>query len=316
MTTPARLLAAHYEPARVPPEVARFGGGRGALAVGSPGKVGVLELDFVARGPAGRTELSHHFQKAPLQIMRPLHYDDAWPQMAFTYLISTGGGVLDGDRLRTDLHFGPGTAAHVTTQAHTKLYRMDGGYAAATLNLTVGAGAFVEHLPDPLIPYAGSRYSQRTAVTLDRTATLLIGETIHAGRLSRGERHEYDVLAVDLDVVDPAGAPIVVDRVRLAGAGGQAARPAVLGDRDIVSTLYVFTDRATPSTVADALHHSATHAAHAGTSIGASTLPGDAGAWLRIVGDDTVGVTAVRHAAWAAIRLLLTGRPAPVIRKC
>jgi len=258
----------------------------------------------------------HHYQKAPLQIMRPLYYDDAWPQMPFTYLITTGGGVLHGDRLRTDLRFGPGTAAHVTTQAHTKLYRMDGGYASATINLTVGADAFVEYLPDPLIPYAGARYAQRTHVTLDPTATFVTGETVYAGRLSRGERHEYDALAIDLDIVADTGRPLVVDRARLGGTDHCARRAAVLGAHDVVSTLYVVTRQVPARQLADALHDAAAAVAGDGTRIGVSVLPGEVGAWLRIVGDDTVDIAAARLAAWSAARCVLTGRPAPHVRKC
>ena len=315
MTATSRLCPAHYEPAGVPSEVLHYGEGGGALAVGSPGKVGLLELDF-ARVASGRTELVHHYQKAPLQIMRPLYYDDAWPQMPFTYLITTGGGVLHGDRLRTDLRFGPGTAAHVTTQAHTKLYRMDGGYAAATINLTVGADAFVEYLPDPLIPYAGARYAQRTHVTLDPTATFVTGETVYAGRLSRGERHEYDALAIDLDIVADTGRPLVVDRARLGGTAHNARRAAVLGAHDAMSTLYVVTRQVPARQLADALHGAAAAVAGEGTRIGVSVLPGDVGAWLRIVGDDTVDIAATRLAAWSAARQVLTGRPAPHVRKC
>ena len=116
--------------------------------------------------------------------MRPLYFDEARPDLPYTYLLTTGGGVLHGDRHRTDLTFGPGTSAHVTTQAHTKLYRMDEGYATALVNVDVGPGAHVEIVPDPVIPYAGSRYFQRTRVTLDPTATLVYGETLYAGRLS------------------------------------------------------------------------------------------------------------------------------------
>lgn len=118
-----RLQPAHYEPSRVPEEVARFDASIGTLEVGSPGKVGILQLEFT-RGEH-RTELSGHFQKSPLQIMRPLYYDELRPDMPYTFLMSAGGGVVQGDRLRTDLVFGPGSSAHVTTQAHTRLYRME-----------------------------------------------------------------------------------------------------------------------------------------------------------------------------------------------
>ena len=88
----SRLQPDHFEPDRVPIEVARHGTAAKTLRVGTPGKVGVLELDFALRGEPGseRTELVHHYQKTPLQIMRPLYYDDAWPQMPFTYLLTAG----------------------------------------------------------------------------------------------------------------------------------------------------------------------------------------------------------------------------------
>ncbi|MEK8225312.1 hypothetical protein NKG05_03025 [Oerskovia sp. M15] len=59
------------------------------LATGSPGKVGLLELEF-GKNERG-TELVHHYQKSPLQIMRPLYYDPLRPDMPYTYLMSTGG---------------------------------------------------------------------------------------------------------------------------------------------------------------------------------------------------------------------------------
>lgn len=312
---PPRLAPGHVEPARVPPEVAGHGAGDrdGVLPVGSPGKVGVLELGFERRGP--RTELVEHFQKAPLQIMRPLYYDEARPDIPYTYLLTTGGGVLHGDRQRTDLRFGPGTTSHTTTQAHTKLYRMEHGYATALLGIDAAADAYVEYLPDPVIPYAGSCFYQRTRVTLHPTATLVLGETLYAGRLTRGERHEYDVYATDLEIARPDGRPVVVDRARLVPAAGRVGGPAVLDRHDVVATLYVLSPLAPAAVVADHLHEALGRTVDGGTRFGVSTLPDDAGAWLRILGDDTVTVARAVRTAWRTTRRLLTGTPAPEIRK-
>ena len=46
-----------------------------------------------------------------------------------------------------------------------------------------------------------------------------------------------------------------------------------------------------------------------------SVLPGDSGAWLRYVGDDTVASMQVHTAAAAALHRLITGTAAPRIRK-
>lgn len=316
-----RLQPAHFEPDRVPIEVARYGTDSRTLRVGSPGKVGILELDFALRGAPGsqRTDLVHHYQKTPLQIMRPLYYNPLRPDMPYTYVMTTGGGVLHGDRQRTDLRFGEGSSAHVTTQTHTKLYRMEDGYATALVNLEAEAGAYVEYLPDPVIPFAGSRYYQRTAVTLHDDATFITGETIYSGRLTRGEHNAYEIFASDLEVRRPNGRPVAFDRVRLAPVGGHVGGLAVLDGRDIVSTLYVFSPMVPAARIAEELHAAIGAVVAASEDnqarFGVSVLPGDAGAWMRLIADDTITALAAQTAAAAAAHKLLTGNVAPIIRK-
>ncbi|PWJ27479.1 urease accessory protein [Branchiibius hedensis] len=309
-----RLQPAHYEIDRVPAEVAGYGPGGGHLPVGSPGKVGVLELDFEVRTHRGgpRTELTHHYQKSPLQIMRPLYYDQGRPDIPYTYVMTTGGGVLQGDRQRMDLRFGPGSASHVTTQAHTKIYRMEHGYAASQINLMIEAGAYAEFLPDPVIPYANSRFYQRVRAVVHPDATAVLGETVYAGRLSRGERGEYDVYAADLEVLRPDGSPLLLDRVRLVPS---ASGPAGIADRDIMASLYVISPLQPAGVVADRLHEALAPMTEDGTLFGVSVLPADCGAWVRILGDDTVQLQRLTTTAWQVTRELLLGVPAPRIRK-
>jgi urease accessory protein len=311
----------HYEPDHVPVEVARYGVEPHTLPVGSPGKVGLLELGFALRGEgaAQRTELVHHYQKSPLQIIKPLYYNPLRPDMPYTYLLTTGGGVLHNDRQRIDLTFGPGTSAHVTTQAHTKAYRMESGYATALLNLDVAEGAYVEYLPDPLIPYVDSRFYQRVAVSLHPEATLVTGETVYAGRLARGEHNAFAVYASDFEVRRPDGGPVAFDRARLVPQGGRVGGLAVMAGRDVLASLYVVTPLVPAARVAEVLRETVAGVVAASDDdaalFGVSVLPGEAGAWLRYVGDDTVTSTAVQTAAAAAVHELVTGHPAPSIRK-
>ena len=249
-----RLQAAHFDADRVPVEVARFGTGAagdpgaGRLAVGSPGKVGVLHLDFALRGEAGaeRTELVHHYQKAPLQIMRPLYYNPLRPDMPYTYLMTTGGGILHGDRQRTDLRFGAGTSAHVTTQAHTKLYRMDAGYATALVNIEVDAGAYTEYLPDPVIPFAGTRFYQRTAATVHDEATLLTGEeNPDAAAAALTQRHRVVAVTAGRDGAWVARAGAAAEHI--AAAPAQAVDPTGAGDAFAAGFLSGLLERVEPA---------------------------------------------------------------------
>ncbi|SDC14621.1 urease accessory protein [Sanguibacter gelidistatuariae] len=306
-----RLQPAHYEPARVPPEVARYSQALDSLPVGSPGKVGVLQLAFALCGD--QTQLVHHYQKSPLQIMRPLYFDPLRPDMPLTSLMSTGGGVLQGDRLRTDLEFGPGSSAHVSTQTHAKYYRMEQDYAAVSVNLTLEAGAFVEYLPDPVIPFEDSRTYQHTRAWVDEGATLIASDTVYAGRLAHGERHRYEIFASDFEVRRPGGDLVALDRVRLSRDGVSGL--AVLADRDVLAMLYVVTPLLPAQEVADRLHEVLTVLADDDLLFGVSVLPYDAGVSLRMVGNDTIAVASAHAAAWAAVHEQLTGRAAPSMRK-
>ncbi|MCX4744971.1 urease accessory protein UreD [Kitasatospora sp. NBC_01287] len=303
----------------------RHAGRPAALGVGAPGKVGLLELGFerigapTATGP--RTELVSHYQKSPLQIMRPLYFDPARPDLAITQLMSTGGGIVQADRLRLDLRCGRDTAVHLTTQAATKVHRMDADYATQQVFLTAEAGAYVEYLPQPVIPYRDARFYQRTVLTVDPTATVLAAETVLAGRLARGERNAYQVFAADLEWRRPDGRLFALDTVRLepggsgvtgSGVTGSGVTgPAVLGGHDLVSSFFAVTPLAPAAQVADALHRALDGS---GLLHGVSVLPEEAGAWLRVLGGDSPTVTAAVLRAWDAVRRLLIGVPAPALR--
>src|SRR6478752_4460698 len=123
-----RLDPAHWAAGHLPAEVAGLAARPDTLAPGSPAKVGVLDLAFAVRG--GRTELVERYQKSPLQIMRPLWTDPAMPGMTYVCLMATGGGVAQADRYRMDFRCGPGSEVHLTTQAATKVFRMEHDYAS------------------------------------------------------------------------------------------------------------------------------------------------------------------------------------------
>ncbi|MFF3732411.1 urease accessory protein UreD [Streptomyces sp. NPDC002476] len=201
----------------------------------------------------------------------------------------------------------------MTTQAATKVHRMEFDHAPQAVGLTAAEGSYVEYLPDPVVPYRDARFYQHTRVVADPTATVLLGETIAAGRLARGERHAYRMLFADLEILRPDGALLAVDTVRLdTRAPGPVTGPAVFAGHDLMATLYAVTPLAPAARVADTLHEAFTAT---GLSFGASTLPEDCGAWARILGSDSPAVTRAMRAAWDAVRRLLIGVPAPGLRK-
>jgi len=307
-----RLDPAHWAAGRLPAEVADWAATPDTLAPGSPAKVGILDLAFAVRG--GRTELVERYQKTPLQIMRPLWIDPDRPGDAYVFLMATGGGVTQADRYRIDAHCGPGTRVHLTTQAATKVFRMEQDYASQLVHLTAEDGAYLEYLPDPVIPFRDARFYQRTTVTAAPGSTVVLGETLTAGRLARDERHDYQVLATDLEIARPDGTLLAVDTLRLVPGGERATvtGPAVFAGYDHMATLFAVSDARPAAEIADTLHRALDGQ---GLCYGVSTLPEDCGAWLRLLEDSPIRTAAALDTAWRAVRLLLTGEPAPALRK-
>ncbi|WP_312875016.1 urease accessory protein UreD [Actinomadura litoris] len=276
------------------------------LPVGAPGKAGVLELGFGLAD--GRTELTAHYQRSPLHTTRPLYPDPGRPDMPTVMFMSSGGGVLQGDRYRIGLDCVPGTSVHFTTQTATRLYRMEHDYATQTVDLRAGPGSYVEYLPATTIPFGGSRFYQRTDVTLAPDATVVLGEKLMAGRLARGERHAYTAYCADLEVRDPDGRLLFADPVRLVPGERAVTGPACMGGFGIAASLYVVTAARSGLEIADTMHE-----ALAGTGLrgGASVLPGDHGAWARMLGDRSPELEEAFFRTWDAVRRLLLGVPAP-----
>lgn len=294
--------------------------GPGALPVGSPGKVGVLDLAF-RRDGRGRTVLAERFQKSPLQVMRPLHIDPVLREMPTVYVMSTGGGIVGGDRLDMEVRLAEGAQALVTTQAANRVHRMDVGYATQNVSLTLGASAVCEWLPDPLIPYGGSRFQQRLRAEVPDDAVLIAADVLTAGRVARGESWDVDAYVSAVEISRPDGTLLAVDTTHI--TRDEAGHPLVTGDADAIGTLFVVAPG--PAEELAAVMRDAAEAIGSATPnsdgldaavrCGVSTLPDGCGAWLRVLGRGQENVEAAVRAVWSAARVHLLGAPAPDLRK-
>jgi urease accessory protein len=302
-----------YTPAGLPPELVAFEQPvRDSLAVGAPGKVGLLELTLAPSN--GTTRVERLYQRAPLYVYRPVYLDPGRRDMAFIYLLQAGDGFVQGDRSRIDVCCRPGATAHVTTQAASKVFGAHQNFVTQMVNLTVGAGAILEYLPDPVVPFARSRFFQRTELVLGQGSTAILAETLLPGRVAHGEAHAFDVFWSETEASSADGRLLFVDVLRLNPAGGDDPRSVVLlGANDVVATLYVLTDRLEPSAVVELLRSACR--AHPAVVAGASELPNRSGSALRLLGPTTRAVHDALRAAWSTVRLALVGAPAPDLRK-
>lgn len=274
-------------------------------------KIGLLEVDLEL--VAGTTRVVRHYQRSPLFVFRPIHADPRLPGMAFLYVLQSGEGLVRGDRYRIDVRAAPGAAVHVTTQAATKVFKMPSDLATQVVNLHAGAGSVLEYLPDPVIPFARSRFFGRTTVTADPEATVILGETLLPGRVARGELHAYDLYWSEINGRDLDGRLLFTDTLRLEPPSAHPGSPARLGGHQVHAALQVMTRQVPASELVDLLTASLDH--HPGVLGAASELPNGCGAAVRLLGATSTQVTAAVHAAWDAARRHLLGAPAPDLRK-
>jgi urease accessory protein len=206
--------------------------------------------------------------------------------------------VLQGDRLSIEVALDPGAQLRLETQSATRLYAMPDGSASGRVSLKLGAGAFLEYVPDPLIPYAGARYRQESVWEVDESATLIVGEVITGGREARGENASYRSIEIDIEVRRPNGKILFTDASNL--MPDEAGRLGFLGDFVALGSLFVVSPnfRASSFDVG-----------------GCSDLPNQAGAWFKVLAKDSANATAAVRAAWESARRALLGRGLPPTRR-
>ena len=123
---------------------------------------------------------------SPLRLLHPKNSGSA----AWVYAATYGGGLLGGDAIALDAIVGDGAHALISTQASTKVYRSETG-ASQRLRVRAGDGSLIVLLPDPVTPFAQSRYSQQQHIDLSPNATLVAVDWMTAGRMGSGERWQF-----------------------------------------------------------------------------------------------------------------------------
>lgn len=144
---------------------------------------GIASLAF-ASDSAGVTRLTDLEQRAPLRVLFPRDRQCGIPQAV---LVTTGGGLVGGDRHEIAVTIGEAAAAMVTTQAAEKVYRSTGADTRIAVTLEAAAASWVEWMPQETILFDGSRLDRRTEIDLAPTGRFFGGEMLVFGRTARGE---------------------------------------------------------------------------------------------------------------------------------
>jgi urease accessory protein len=228
-----------FVPDDIPPEVLAYGSNLSQLGVGSAGKLGAITLRLELDPQRQKTVLKEQYSKVPLYTQRVLYLEESLPSMAYLFVISPSGGILQGDRYRMDITLSKDALFHLTTQGATRIYRMDKNYATQVVNITVGEGCYFEFIPDQIIPYRDSRFYQKVLLNVHDNATMVYSELLVPGRVASGESFDYDICYLKTNARNQDGELRFIDIAILEPKRRILKNSGVLENFDVVGTVYI-----------------------------------------------------------------------------
>ncbi len=137
-------------------------------------------------------------------------------------LLNPTGGLVGGDFLLTQIVLEAGTRVCLTTPSATRVYRTRDEPSVQETRIQLGEGAFLEYLPDHVIPYRGSKFRQLLQIEMARGSRAICWDAIAAGRVAHGERWNFDEVDSYTEI-SLGGRPIYLNRTTI--------RPALLDPR-------------------------------------------------------------------------------------
>ncbi len=234
-----------------------------------------------------RTAITGARATSPLKLLTPKNHGDA----RWTFVATYGGGLVDGDAIALDVKVGENAKALIGTQASTKIYKCPTGEVTQTLDAHVARGGLLVVAPDPLVPFAGARYTQRATIRLEETASLAWLDVVACGRASRGERWAFSRYASRTRVF--VGDALACDDALVLASERELARS--MGRFDAIATILMFgVAPCAPSRRADVV---------------ASSSPFSAGTCVRVAGTSTGAVTSYARDVLADVRASLGDDP-------
>jgi urease accessory protein len=271
-----------YIPKDIPPEVLAYGHDLDQLGVGKAGKIGALVLKLEGDTERGKTIVTEQYSKVPLFTQRALYLEESLPSMAYMFIISPSGGILQGDRYRMDITLANGACAHLTTQGATRVYRMEKNYATQIVNVSVDDGCYFEFIPDQIIPYRDSRFYQTLTLRVHDNATVVYSEMIVPGRVASGESFEYDICYLKALARNHINTLRFIDVAILEPKKRNLNHVGILGRYTTVGSIYILTQEKYVRSLNEKINSKL--AEIEGISGGSSILPHSSGVVTRMLG--------------------------------
>jgi urease accessory protein len=168
-----------------------------------------LHLSFESND-TGATILRVKQQQPPWRVVRGFR---AASGETLAHVHNLSGGILDTDSLSWQVDVAPRAQAQVTSTGATRVYRSRSPdrRASQRASVNIAADAYLEYLPDQLIPFAGSRFDQTARVEIERGGSLIWWDRVAPGREASDEIFRFESLTSDFELIAD-GQPIAIER--------------------------------------------------------------------------------------------------------
>jgi len=259
-----------------------------------------LALGFARRDDA--TILARRDHRGPLRVQKALYPEG--PRVCHAIVLHPPAGIAGGDQLDIRIKADAESHALLTTPGAGKWYRSGGAQSSQQVQVTVGAGATVEWLPQESIVFSGAQATMRTTVELEQGACFTGVETICFGRRASGETFERGQLHLATDICSE-GRLLWRERGTIDGGSALLDSPIGLAGFSVCSTLLAAGVELTPKTLAACR---AAGSCEAGARCGVSQLPQLLVG--RYLGHSAEAAREWLMQLWSALRPALSGREA------
>ncbi|MBD5386469.1 urease accessory protein UreD [bacterium] len=280
------------------------------MYVGAPGKHGYLRLGFEldARGKSILRDLD---RRVPLIAQQELYFDEEMPEMPCLYILSSGGPNVDGDRYQQDITVRKNAFAWVSTGAATKLAEMRFNYSGMIQNIVLEEGAYLEFMPEPVIPCRHTRFISDTRLNVHPTATVFYSEIYMGGRkyYKDGELFEFDILSVCSHGERPDGEQLFREKFVIDPNVVLVRQLGVMGNYDVFANVIVMTPKENAEKIYEATE--AYIDREKKLAVGITHLPNDSGLLFKVLGMEPGPVKKIVREFCSKVRMTVKGKPVP-----
>lgn len=276
------------------------------LSKASHGKRGYLRLGFEVDS-RGRSILRDLYRCAPIIVQQALYFDEQMPWLPCVYILSAGGPVVEGDNYEQHFTLKCGSCAYISTGAATKVAQMRGGRALMRQSIRLEAGAYLEYMPEVVIPCKGANYEVCNRVEVDASATLFYSEIFLSGRRYSGESFLYEKLSLQTQVLRPGGELVYVDSVAVEPQKQDVHAKGVMCGYEVFASVLIIT----PGDVAQELCREIEPYMRGDMALGVNLLPFDAGLKCSILGQQSGEVKSEIRRICSLLRMRIKGCALP-----